>query len=225
MIAAPPAVPGHSTGTPSIDDTRCFGWNRTSGYQACSRWVGGVGERDDHELAMSWDLTFSDTKGSDYVVGQVWFRQGNTVYLLDQVRERMNFKATCDAILRMRARWPQAIQCFVENKANGPAVINALQQQIVGLIPVEPEGSKTARAAAVSPLAFSGNIVLPEASLLPNVEELREEAVNFPGSKHDDTVDALSQAVNQMLLHRLQSGSRTLTPDDFFDDVTVDFSW
>lgn len=190
-----------------------------------SRWVGGVGERDDHELAMSWDLTFSDTKGSDYVVGQVWFRQGNTVYLLDQVRERMNFKATCDAILRMRARWPQAIQCFVENKANGPAVINALQQQIVGLIPVEPEGSKTARAAAVSPLAFSGNIVLPEASLLPNVEELREEAVNFPGSKHDDTVDALSQAVNQMLLHRLQSGSRTLTPDDFFDDVTVDFSW
>lgn len=189
-----------------------------------SRWVPGVGERLDHELAMSWDLTFSDTKGSDYVVGQVWHRIGNDMYLLDQTRQRMNFTATCDAILAMRARWPQAMQCFVENKANGPAVINALQQTIPGLIPVEPEGSKTARASAISPLAFSKNIHLPTAALLPNVEDLREEAVNFPGSKHDDTVDAMSQAVNQMLLHKLQ-GNGLVTPEQLFDDVTVDFSW
>lgn len=189
-----------------------------------SRWVPGVGERDDHELAMSWDLTFSDTKGSDYVVGQVWLRVQNEMYLLDMVRRRMNFNATCEAILAMRARWPQAIQTFVEDKANGPAVINALQRQLVGLVPVMPEGSKIARASAVSPLAFAGNIKLPTAALLPNVEELREELVNFPTSKHDDTVDALSQAVNQMLLHPLMNGGR-VTPSDLFDDFSpVSFS-
>jgi predicted phage terminase large subunit-like protein len=174
--------------------------------------VPGIG-RDDHELAVSWDLTFSDTKNSDFVVGQVWLRVGNTAFLLDQIRARMNFNATCEAMLKLRAKWPQAIQTFVENKANGPAVINALQQQIVGLIPIEPEGSKVARASAISPLVFSKNVVLPTARLLPNVEELREEAVNFPSSVHDDTVDAMSQAINRLLLMPLLNNGNIIEPD------------
>lgn len=178
--------------------------------------VPGIG-RDDHELAASWDLTFSDGKNADFVVGQVWLRVGNTAYLLDQVRRRMNFNDTCEAMLAMKAKWPQCIQVFVENKANGPAVINALQQQIMGLIPIEPEGSKSARASAVSPLAFSKNIVLPTAKLLPNVEDLREELVNFP-SKHDDTVDALSQAINRLLLMPLLSPDQQFVNHDVYDD-------
>lgn len=178
--------------------------------------VPGVG-REDHELAMSWDLTFSDTKNSDYVVGQVWLRVGNTAYLLDQVRERMNFNATCQAMLAMRNKWPECIQVFVENKANGPAVINTLQQQIMGLIPIEPEGSKTARASAISPLVFSKNVVLPTSKLLPNVEELREEAVNFPASSHDDTIDAMSQAINRLLLMPLTAGMNDVISPDVYD--------
>lgn len=174
--------------------------------------IPGIG-RDDHELAVSWDLTFSDTKNSDYVVGQVWLRINQTAYLLDQVRGRMNFNATCEAMLRLRAKWPQAIQTFVENKANGPAVINALQQQIMGLIPIEPEGSKVARASAISPLVYSKNVVLPTARLLPNVEELREEAVNFPASKHDDTIDAMSQAINRLLLMPILNHGNLIEPD------------
>lgn len=161
--------------------------------------VPGIG-RDDHELIQSWDLTFKDTKGSDFVVGQVWLRVGVYVYLLDQVRERMNFTQTCQAIKDMSAKWPQAVAKFVEDKANGPAVINALNRTIAGLIPIEPEGSKYARASAVSPLVESKNVVLPTVELLPNVAELLEEAKNFPNSSHDDTIDALSQAVNRLLL-------------------------
>jgi len=167
------------------------------GKQVCK--VPGIG-RDDHELVQSWDLTFKDTKGSDYVVGQVWLRVGNTAYLLDQVRERLNFTATCTAMLEMTRKWPQAIAKFVEDKANGPAVINALNKQIVGIIPIEPEGSKYARASAISPLTESGNVVLPTTGLLPGVDTLLEEAKNFPNSSHDDTIDALSQAINRILL-------------------------
>lgn len=174
--------------------------------------VPGIG-REDHELLQSWDLTFSDTKNSDFVVGQVWLRVGNTAYLLDQVRARMNFNATCEAIKAMTAKWPQAIQKLVEAKANGPAVINALQQQVFGLIPIEPEGSKTARASAISPLVFSKNVVLPVAALLPNVEELREEAANFPASKHDDTIDTMSQAINRLLLMPILNEGRVVEPD------------
>ena len=182
-----------------------------------SRRVPGIG-RDDHELVQSWDLTFKDKPTSDFVVGQVWLRVGATAYLLDQVRERMNFNATLQAIKAMSARWPEAIAKFVEDKANGTAAINSLQSQLVGLIPIEPEGSKYARASAVSPLAFSGNVVLPDAKLLPNVEELVEEAKSFPNGAHDDTIDAFSQAVNRLLLMPLLSPDQQFVNHDVYDD-------
>lgn len=181
-------------------------------------------ERDDQELIQSWDLAFKDTKGSDYVVGQVWLRIGVTCYLLDMVRRRLNFNDTLDAIRGLSAKWPQAHAKFVEDKANGPAVINALSRELPGLIPVEPEGSKVARASAVSPFAFSGNIVLPTTKLLPNVEELREEAKNFPASAHDDTIDALTQAVNQLLLHPLTEDG-TVTAEDVFAGMDEPISY
>jgi predicted phage terminase large subunit-like protein len=181
------------------------------------RTVPGIG-RDDHELVLSWDLAFKDTKASDYVVGQVWLRVGVTAYMLDMVRARMNFTGTCQAIEAMAAKWPQALGKFVEDKANGPAVINALQKRIPGLIPIEPEGSKYARASAVSPFVESGNVVLPSAELLPNVEELIEEAKNFPNSAHDDTIDALSQAVNRLLLMPLTEGlGDPVEPDEYLE--------
>lgn len=165
-----------------------------------TRHVPGVGQRDDHELVQSWDLAFKATDSSDFVVGQVWLRVGNVAYLLDMVRRRMNFNESVEALKAMSAKWPQAVAKFIEDKANGPAVMNALSRTLVGMIPIEPLGSKYARASAISPLAFSGNIVLPSPELLPNVGELVEEAKNFPNSAHDDTIDALSQAVNQILL-------------------------
>jgi len=179
-----------------------------------TRRVPGIG-RDDHELVQSWDLAFKDTKSSDYVVGQVWLRVGNTAYLLDQVRARLNFTATCQAIEAMSAKWPQAVAKFVEDKANGPAVMNALSKKVFGMIPIEPEGSKYARASAISPLTESGNVVLPDVELLPNVEDLIEEARNFPNSAHDDTIDALSQAVNRLLLMPLTAADDLVEPDEY----------
>ena len=182
------------------------------------RIVPGIG-RDDHELVQSWDLTFKDKQASDYVVGQVWLRIGTHAYLLDMVRDRMNFNASLAAVKAMSARWPQAVAKFIEDKANGPAVINALQRELVGLIPIEPEGSKTARASAVSPLVYSGNVVLPEPEILPNVEELVEEAKNFPNGAHDDTIDAMSQAINRVLLMPLTRGlADRVEPDEYLEN-------
>lgn len=190
-----------------------------------SCWVPGVGERIDHELIQSWDLTFKDANASDFVVGQVWLRIGAMVYLLDQVRERMNFPATLEAIKAMRAKWPQAGAIFIEDKANGPAVIASLNQSVPGIVPVEPVGGKTERAAAISPFVYSKNVVLPEAALLPNVADLLREAQNFPNDAHDDTVDGLSQAVNRLLLApMLNGGQQLVSMDDFFDDVSVNLS-
>lgn len=184
-----------------------------------ARLVPGVG-RADHELIQSWDFTFSDTKGSDFVVGQVWLRVGSQAYLLDMVRERMNFPRMLQAVRELTAKWPQAQTTFIEAKAAGQMVIDTLRAELKNaFIPINPKESKVARANAVSPFAFSGNIVLPTPELLPSVGEMLEELKLFPASSHDDSVDALTQAVSQLLLYRIDTGAEETF--ELFDDYTI----
>ena len=150
------------------------------------------------EIIQSWDMTFKDSDGTDYVVGQVWGRRGADLYLLDQVRARMDFPATVAAVKSLTAKWPEATAKLVEDKANGPAVIAALKHSIPGLIPVEPQGSKSSRVAAVSPTIEAGNVYLPDPTFAPWIHDFIEECARFPRGVHDDQVDAMSQALLRM---------------------------
>lgn len=184
-----------------------------------ARIVPGVG-RADHELVQSWDFAYSDKVTSDFVVGQVWLRVGTQAYLLDMVRERMNFPRMQQAVRDITAKWPQAQTTFVEAAASGQPIIDSLRLELTNaFIPIKPTESKVARANAVSPFAFSGNIVLPTAELLPNVGEMLEELKLFPASSHDDSVDALTQAVSQLLLYRIDTGVEEAY--ELFDDYTI----
>lgn len=149
------------------------------------------------QFVQSWDMTFKDSGGS-YVVGQVWGRFNADRYLLDQVRERMSFGDTIQAVQRLTKRWPQTQTILVEDKANGPAVIDTLQRHVVGIIAVNPHGSKEARAAAISPQVEAGNVWLPAPGTHPWVEEFLHEVTTFPNAANDDQMDAMSQALSYM---------------------------
>lgn len=148
-----------------------------------------------HEMLQSWDCTFKDADSSDYVVGQVWGRIGADKYLLDQVRAKMNLPATLQAIRTMSAKWPLAILKLIEDKANGPAVIQMLSREIAGLVAVNPEGGKVVRAQAVSPEIEAGNVFLPDPSIAPWIHDFIEECSVFPNGKNDDQVDSMTQAL------------------------------
>lgn len=179
-----------------------------------SHWVPGA-----DEVAMSWDMAFKDLSSSDYVVGQVWGRWGLEVYLLDQVCERLSFVETLKAVRALSARWPQATAKYVEDKANGTAVINALSRTVPGLIPVEPDGSKQARASAVSPFVEAGSVHLPAPELAPWVGGFVDEHAAFPQATHDDQVDATSQALNRLLLNPILTGGIVIEAGDLDDDL------
>lgn len=143
----------------------------------------------------SWDMTFKDTKGTDFVVGQVWGRQAANKFLLDQIRERLSFTKTCEALKKLSEKWPKATLKLVEDKANGPAVISALSSSIAGLVAVEPEGSKESRAHAVSPEVEAGNVYLPHPSIAPWIDAFIHEHGAFPNGANDDQVDGTTQAL------------------------------
>ena len=86
---------------------------------------------------------------------------------------------------------------IVEDKANGPAVVDALKRKVPGIIEVTPEGGKPARAAACEPEIESGNVYLPDGEVWVEMEYIPEFTV-FPRGKHDDQVDCTSQALNYL---------------------------
>lgn len=155
------------------------------------------------EIIWSWDCTFKDGAGTDYVAGHCIGRRGADKYLLARVNERMGFSATQRAVLSSSKRFKKTIAVLVEDKANGPAVIDTLKSSVSGLIPVNPQGGKLARANAVQPQHEAGNFWLPAPevefewqNLANGVHSFIDLFASFPQVQHDDDVDAWTQGVN-----------------------------
>lgn len=136
---------------------------------------------------------------SDNVAGTVWGKVGARFYLIDCVCAKMDFVSSIRAFQRMSEKHPKAIRKIIEDKANGPAIISALRNKISGIVPFTPQGSKEARAFAVSPLFEAGNVYIPKQDAEhPWVRDYIDELVSFPSAPHDDRVDSTTQALNYL---------------------------
>ena len=142
----------------------------------------------------SWDMTFKENKTSDFVVGQLWGRKGADFYLLDMVRDRMDFVKTLKVFINFANKHKNCNCWLVEDKANGTAIISTLKKHISGIIPITPKESKQERAYAVTPYLEAGNIFFPKNQNF--TKDLEEEMLQFPAGAHDDTVDSMTQALN-----------------------------
>lgn len=166
-------------------------------------------------FAQSWDCTFKDTADADFVAGGVWQIIGSMFYLRDQFHDRAGFVRTCEVIEQMISKWPRSRKVYIEDKANGSAVIDTLKKKFPGLEPVEPEGGKVARATAAEAPIAAGCVVLPHPDLADWVGYVDEdgepldfssfvgEFVTFPRGVHDDQVDQTTQ----LLLRHYRRGS------------------
>lgn len=171
-------------------------------------------------VVASWDMRFSDSQSaaSSYVVGQLWGVAGSRRYLLAQIRARLSFTETVAAVKALNAFDPRVAAKLVEKKANGDAVVNTLKLKVPGLILLEPEGGKEARAAAIEPYAEAGDIWLPSSEYIPcpdgyeptSVGEFIDETATFPNGSHDDQVDAMTQAINWLANAPGPAGSKRL---------------
>jgi predicted phage terminase large subunit-like protein len=157
------------------------------------RWT-ELPEKFDRKV-IALDATFRDSKTSDYCVIQCWGAHGGDRYLVEQWRRQAGFVDTLAALRAMAARHRYA-KVLIEGRANGDAVFDALRRELAGVVNVEPEGGKMARAATVEAVCESGAVVLPENA--PWVEGLLDELAMFPGGKHDDQVDCMVYALRDL---------------------------
>lgn len=142
---------------------------------------------------LSIDCTFTDASTSDYVVGTVVGQAGNSFYVLDLFREKVDVIGTMAMISRMYNKH-YLDGTVIELAASGYAVYQIAKKKIPGLIGFKPERSKEARATGVIPIVESGNVFLPASA--PWLDSFISEFSLFPASKNDDQVDSLVMAIN-----------------------------
>lgn len=148
------------------------------------------------EVVISLDAAFKGNADNDRVSFTVWGWQGADRYLLANLTDTLSFTQTLARLRQLAHDWPKAHRKLIEDKANGPAIIDMLRGEIPGLLPVDPEGGKETRAWAVQPQVESGNVFLPDGA--PWLDAFLGECDAFPRGAHDDQVDSMTQALRHL---------------------------
>jgi predicted phage terminase large subunit-like protein len=129
---------------------------------------------------------------ADFSVATVWLARGQHSYLIDLWRERVDYPNLKHAIWRLREKHPKAT-LLIEDKGSGTSLIQELRANNIGVIPVNPEGDKITRCAAVSAQFEAGSVFFPKSAVW--LDGLKAELLGFPNVKHDDQVDSVTQAL------------------------------
>ena len=150
-------------------------------------------------LIVSWDTALSSSQLADYSACVVLLVRKETVYVLDVVRARLEYPDLKRAVLEHHHRWRSAgcssYTLLIEAKGSGLSLIQDLKRQNIHPISVTPEGDKVMRMAAQTAPIEAGAVHLPTRAGW--LEEFKKEILSFPMTRHDDQIDALSQALQR----------------------------
>jgi predicted phage terminase large subunit-like protein len=144
-------------------------------------------------VIQSWDTASKGGPENDFSVCTIWFVTGGAQwYLVDVYRERVDYP-DLKAAVRARAKQYQADVVLVEDAGAGTALVQELGTCVAGIIAVKPERDKISRMSVASAKFEAGQVLLPDRA--PWLRDFEDELFAFPGSRHDDQCDSVSQAL------------------------------
>ena len=142
------------------------------------------------QIVQSWDTAYKATELSDYSVGTTWLVQGEDCYLVDLVRERLEYPYLKKRIVA-EANKHKARSILIEDKGSGTSLIQDLRRDGINPIRINPKDDKVTRMSTQSARIEAGYILLPERATW--LQDFQSEITQFPNGVHDDQVDSLSQ--------------------------------
>lgn len=146
------------------------------------------------QVVQSWDTAIKATERSDYSVCTTWGIRTDGFYLLDVLRQRLEYPELKHQLVLSAMQW-QAEAVLIEEKASGQMLLQDMRRETnLPVIAITPKQDKVTRFASVTPLFEAGRVFFPYAT--GNIfwlAELERELFCFPSSPHDDQVDSISQ--------------------------------
>lgn len=145
-------------------------------------------------VVQSWDTATKTTVRSDWSVGITASFYMGRWYILDVVRQRLEFGALMRRLCEA-CREYSVDRLLIEDASSGQALIQQLREDapagVVFPIAISPSSDKIARFEAIASRIEAGMVVLPRTA--PWLADFMSELVAFPGGRHDDQADALAQ--------------------------------
>lgn len=151
------------------------------------------------EWVMTIDANFKEAETSDFVSIQVWGRKGNDLYAIDQRRGRWGIKKTIVNTVQLLGIWEDCCYVLVEDKANGPAVIELLKSKLPYFHEQPAKGSKESRVHSIETWVEGGHCNLPRNASW--TASFVKEFSAFPNGLNDDQVDAAVYAISRLTRH------------------------
>jgi len=150
-------------------------------------------QRERSLILQSWDTASKGGPENDFSVCTTWFiSHDRRWYLIDVWRKRVDYPEL-KAAVRTLASLHAAKRVLVEDAGAGISLVQELLGEVNGILAIKPDRDKITRMSVVSAKFESGLVFLPErASWLADFEA---ELFAFPGSRHDDQCDSVSQAL------------------------------
>jgi len=145
-------------------------------------------------IIQSWDTAMKPDQRNDPSVCTTWHEKNGPCYLIDVVRQRVDYPDLKRLVLSLRSKFaPDAV--LIEDKGSGTALVQELANAGSPFpIAIDPKGDKLMRMHVQAAKIEAGQVYLPrEASWL---SEFLFEVLAFPRGRHDDQVDSLSQFLN-----------------------------
>lgn len=147
-------------------------------------------------IIQTWDTAFEKGKNNDYSVCQTWMETKEGFYLIDIWREKVEFPELKRQTIALYNKYKPSV-VLIEQKASGHSLIQELKRETkIPIKEIKPDKDKITRVYAITPTIESGNVFLNENANW--LHDFIDECSKFPNSKHDDQVDAMSQALNYL---------------------------
>jgi predicted phage terminase large subunit-like protein len=143
-------------------------------------------------VIQSWDTAAKGGGQSNYSVCTTWLHHNNRYYLLDVYREQVDYPSLKTQAIAL-AELHNAKVILIEDAATGTALAKELENQGLPVIAVKPEGDKLTRMSIQSAKFETKQIFLPNEA--PWLDDFERELFSFPGSRYDDQIDSVSQAL------------------------------
>jgi predicted phage terminase large subunit-like protein len=171
---------------------------------------------------VSWDTALSAKDLSSYsacVVAQV---RGESVYVLDVFRDRLEYPELKRKVIEFHHRWRSYANDYsllIEDKGSGMSLIQDLKREHIHAVKVRPKEDKMIRMNAQTARIEAGSVLLPRKAHW--LDDFFQEVLAFPASRHTDQIDALSQALNHAFNRHRHEMLLGLGPKVFRDGIQI----
>lgn len=149
----------------------------------------------DGQVIMSVDTASKPGEHNDYSVCSVWRISGGRYYLDLVWRNKVDYPSLKRNIIYLaEAIRPDVL--LIEDKVSGTGLIQDLGEapNALPVIPYLPVGDKETRMRIRAAAIEAGLVYLPREA--PWLEAFEVEVRQFPGGKHDDQIDSMSQMLD-----------------------------